>query len=308
MLKKALTLSLFLSTSLFAANNLLEITPQIGGDWHVDNDRYKNEVDLTYGIKFGARVAPTWLVEVGYDRVDNADYSKKKYEKKAQSTDINRFYANLVKEFNTESSLSPYVLGGFGYEYITNNSYSMDSDSFGQYGVGLRWAAMEYLHFKTEVKHLISFDGRSDVVAMLGFTIPFGTYEAPQEITKTQVEPTPQPVLTHIREFKVQFPFDSSKIDSMYNEEIADFASYLKENPNQTAIIKGYTDSKGSEAYNQKLSERRANAIKESIINEGIDANRLDAQGYGESNPIADNESEEGRAKNRRVSAEVYQK
>ena len=313
MFKKSLVLSVMLSSSVFAANNLFEVTPQIGGDWHVDNDRYDNEIDLTYGIKFATRVAPTWLVEAGYERVDNADYTKKKFEKKQQSTDINRYYMNLVKEFETSTSVSPYLLGGVGYEDLSNNSYSMDDDMFAQYGVGLRWEAMKHLHFKTELRHLISFDGRSDVIAMLGFAIPFGTYAEPQKVVvQEEVIEEPvveaEPVLTHIHEFKAQFPFDSSVVDPKYNHDIADFAAYLKQNPNHTAIIKGYTDSKGSEAYNQKLSERRANAIKESIINEGIDASRLDAKGYGELEPVADNDTEEGRQRNRRVSAEVYQR
>ncbi|WP_297814200.1 OmpA family protein [uncultured Helicobacter sp.] len=294
-MKKILALSLVLSGSLFAANNLFEITPQVGGTFHIDNDRYKNSADLSYGLKFASRVAPSVLTEIGYDRADNAKGSQR-----GQSTDINRYYVNLVKEFDVWDKTSLYILGGFGYEDLTNNFQNMDSDFFGQYGVGLRHEVAEYLHLKTEIRHLASFDGRSDVVAMVGFSIPFGTY--------SQEESAPTPGLSHIHTFSVQFPFDSTNVSPEYNAEIADFAEYMKQNPDQTAIINGHTDSTGNPNYNQSLSERRATAVKDKIIEEGIAPERLEAKGYGETRPIADNATKEGRQKNRRVEAEVYNK
>jgi outer membrane protein OmpA-like peptidoglycan-associated protein len=71
---------------------------------------------------------------------------------------------------------------------------------------------------------------------------------------------------------------------------------------NQTNIkIYGYTDSKGSDEYNLSLSEKRANSVRAYLISKGLVANRFEAVGQGEVDPIADNETEEGRAKNRRV-------
>ncbi|PZT48392.1 calcium-binding protein [Helicobacter valdiviensis] len=304
MLKKALSLSLVLCGSLFAADNLFEVTPQVGGNFHISNDKFKNNADLTYGLKFANRVTPGVLVEVGYERLDNVDYSHAHYD-----TDVNRFYMNVVKEFEVWNKVSPYILGGFGYEHISDSLYSVDSAIFGQYGVGLRWEAFENLHLKTELRHLISFDGRSDVVAMLGFSIPFGKFqkEEPQvSIAPSKPEVAPAPTLSHIHTFSVQFPFDSTAINPQYDAEIKDFAEYLKNNPNQTATISGHTDSTGAKGYNQKLSERRATAVKNRIIEHGIDAKRLDAKGYGDSKPVATNATKEGRAKNRRVEAEVY--
>lgn len=297
-MKKFLALSLVLSGSLFAANNLFEITPQVGGTFHIDNDRYKDSAELSYGLKFASRIAPSVLAEIGYDRADSAKGSERN-----QSTDINRYYMNLVKEFDVWDKTSLYVLGGLGYEDLSSNFQNMDSDFFGQYGVGLRHEVAQYLHLKTEIRHLASFDGRSDVIAMVGFTIPFGVYAQAETPA-----PTPEPALSHIHTFSVQFPFDSTNIAPEYNAEIADFAEYMKQNPNQTAIINGHTDSTGNPAYNQKLSERRATAVKNKIIEEGIAAERLDARGYGETKPIADNATKEGRKQNRRVEAEVYTK
>jgi len=75
----------------------------------------------------------------------------------------------------------------------------------------------------------------------------------------------------------------------------------LKDNKDVEIEIRGYTDSQGSAAYNQKLSERRANTVMEYLIAQGIEASRLRAVGYGEADPIASNRTAEGRAKNRRI-------
>jgi outer membrane protein OmpA-like peptidoglycan-associated protein len=65
--------------------------------------------------------------------------------------------------------------------------------------------------------------------------------------------------------------------------------------------LSGYTDNKGSDSYNLKLSENRAKAVKDYLINQGIDQNRIQSKGYGSANPIAPNDTDENRAKNRRV-------
>ena len=70
-------------------------------------------------------------------------------------------------------------------------------------------------------------------------------------------------------------------------------------------IAVGHTDSIGTDAYNQKLSVRRAEAIKTYLVSKGIEANRVYTEGKGEKQPVADNKTKEGRAKNRRTEIEV---
>lgn len=78
-------------------------------------------------------------------------------------------------------------------------------------------------------------------------------------------------------------------------------ASVLKSNPKLRIVIEGHTDTVGAADYNLQLSDDRADAVRGTLIERGIPGNRLEAIGYGESRPIASNESELGRASNRRV-------
>ncbi|WP_298973064.1 OmpA family protein [uncultured Psychrobacter sp.] len=106
-------------------------------------------------------------------------------------------------------------------------------------------------------------------------------------------------------ELRVFFDNDKSTIKSQYQPEIAKVAEKMREYPNSTARVEGHASKTGPSArYNQRLSEARAVAVKSMLTNEfGIAPNRLTTVGYGYDQPIADNDTEEGRAMNRRVYA-----
>jgi len=103
-------------------------------------------------------------------------------------------------------------------------------------------------------------------------------------------------------EVDVNFAFNSSVITSEYDSELGVAAQTLRDNPQIRATVEGHTDSVGTDQYNQWLSERRAEAVRELLIaHDGVNASQINAVGYGESKPIADNNTEAGRAQNRRV-------
>ena len=106
-------------------------------------------------------------------------------------------------------------------------------------------------------------------------------------------------------ELRVFFDNDKSAIKNQYQAEIGKVAEKMREYPNSTAVIEGHASKTGPSArYNQRLSEARAVAVKSMLTNEfGIAPNRLSTVGYGYDQPIADNNTEEGRAMNRRVYA-----
>ena len=101
------------------------------------------------------------------------------------------------------------------------------------------------------------------------------------------------------------FDFDKSVLKPEGKAKLDDLTSKIKGVTLEVIIAVGHTDSVGSDAYNQKLSLRRAEAVKAYMVSKGIEANRVYTEGKGEKQPVADNKTAEGRAKNRRVEIEV---
>jgi len=118
-------------------------------------------------------------------------------------------------------------------------------------------------------------------------------------------EPEPEMRTITVR-LDVEFEFDKAVVRAIYGDELQAVANAMKVHDDITLALEGHTDSRGSEAYNQGLSERRAAAVKAKIVEDyGIDPNRITTVGYGESRPIETNDTEEGRAQNRRVVGEM---
>lgn len=141
--------------------------------------------------------------------------------------------------------------------------------------------------------------------------------QAPVVVPPPGPEPAPvvdspasaaQPVIIEKGRQTLDVEFDTNKsiIKKGYYKDIDDLAGVMKQYPNLNVVIEGHTDDVGKAAYNTKLSQKRAEAVKKYMVEKGgIDANRIKAQGFGEDKPIASNKTEEGRQKNRRVEAAV---
>jgi len=99
----------------------------------------------------------------------------------------------------------------------------------------------------------------------------------------------------------ITFPSNGSQLMSDFYDVLDSVAIVLEEFEKTTIVVAGYTDSRGSDAYNQKLSENRANAVAAYLKTRKVNELRFDTVGFGERNPIADNSTAEGRALNRRV-------
>ena len=101
------------------------------------------------------------------------------------------------------------------------------------------------------------------------------------------------------------FDFNKSVIKPEGKAKLDDLIGKIKDINLEVIIAVGHTDSVGSDAYNQKLSIRRSEAVKAYMVSKGIEKNRVYTEGKGEKQPVADNKTAEGRAKNRRVEIEV---
>ena len=132
--------------------------------------------------------------------------------------------------------------------------------------------------------------------------------EVPVEVVKVVhdtviVKPEPNWVLVG-----VNFEFDKATLLPEAYPILEHAYETLKENPEMKVEIQGHTDSKGSEKYNEKLSQERAQTVYNYLVDEGIDPSRMITVGYGENKPIADNSTEQGRAFNRRIEFRVLNK
>ncbi len=99
----------------------------------------------------------------------------------------------------------------------------------------------------------------------------------------------------------VLFDTNSSDIKSIYHPLFTNAIKVLNMNPGLTVEVQGHTDSRGSDAYNMALSQRRAESVKSELVSQGISGDRLTTKGFGESSPVAPNDTASGRAQNRRV-------
>ncbi len=113
--------------------------------------------------------------------------------------------------------------------------------------------------------------------------------------------PAPKKVVDRLT-VHVNFDSDKARVRKADEAELAQAIEFIRKYPGFQVSIEGHTDSRGSEKYNQSLSERRAAAVKKYLLDHGIEGgNRIDTAGFGETKPIADNATEKGRFENRRV-------
>lgn len=197
-------------------------------------------------------------------------------------------------------------------------------------GGGVRWMLGDRLGVRLDARNIHSIDeNENDILVTAGLNFYMGKVKAdPVETapldsdgdgvtddrdrcpgtpagTRVDADGCPLPVaqVASIK-LKVNFAFDSDVVQEQYFSDLSELAEFLKRFDDLQVDVEGHTDSIGPEDYNQQLSQRRAKAVVDMLVNQyGIEASRLEPKGYGESQPVASNDTEEGRAENRRVMA-----
>lgn len=169
-------------------------------------------------------------------------------------------------------------------------------------GIGAAVGALaSILDGKKEADEILA---RAAIGAVVGGSI--GAYMDAQEeriarIPGTSVERLDRNTLLVKFESDVLFQVNSSDLGGRSRDTLSQMTGVLRDYPKTAVVIQGHTDSTGSDAHNQKLSERRAGSVHRFFSNQGIPQQRLIAMGYGETMPVADNTTESGRRLNRRV-------
>lgn len=334
-MKKILLSTVACATMMLAANNdyKYEITPLFGGSVSEHNtdldDNFANA-----GLALGFNQTDSFFdqIELGFLRsIEDVDYQNVAN----RDTGITRVFTNLVKDYSLNDSVSLYTLAGFGVEVFDDEFAGNEDGLFGNYGIGLKLQVFEDVALKTDVRHLIETDhGDNTLLYNVGLAMSFGKVEKPAPVVEKPAPVKPAPVAAPkdsdndgvidsldqcpdtmakakvdavgcmtLVDLNINFDTDKAVIKDSYNSRIAEFANMMKANPKLKASIEAHTDSDGSNAYNQKLSEKRAASAVKALKDLGVEEARIKAVGYGETKPVASNATKEGKAQNRRVEA-----
>ena len=323
-----IALAMLVAAPLAAANAGVTVTPLMLGytfqDTEHNNDKlttsHELQDDLFVGAALGVELTPWLGFEAEYSQVKgDVDPNAGEYKEKNIA---GNFYAtsDLITK-NYDSKIKPYVLLGAGhYKYEFDNAAlgyrDGEEGTLGNAGVGAFFRLNDALSLRTEARGTYHFDEQFwNYTALAGLNVVLGGHlkpaapvveVAPVE-TVAPVQPAPQELTEDLNmELRVFFDTNKSNIKDQYKPEIAKVAEKLVEYPNATARIEGHTDNTGPRALNERLSLARANSVKSSLVNEyNVDPARLSTQGFAWDQPIADNNTKEGRAMNRRVFATI---
>lgn len=329
---KKIIISSFLASSLLLATEYkYEVTPIVG---YVDT---KQHVDIEDHAVFGIGVSRNLdksifsQLEIGLLQSASADYDKANSNK---DTKITQIFLNGLKDYKMNDSFKLYALAGLGYERISNVQFNNESDPFFNYGVGAAYTFANDLALRLDVRHQLKFDGDKNLLYTLGLAIPFGEKATTKkedpiiEETKIELDSDNDGVIDSIDKcpntlkdvivdssgceildtpanLGIVFETNSDTIKSADISKFEKYATYLKTVSTSKIIIEAHTDSVGNAKYNLDLSQRRAKSAKEQLISMGVSANRIEAIGYGETNPIVTNDTATNREKNRRVTAKI---
>lgn len=300
---------------------------------HFDHDLdIRNDSAYTVGVGYGIRE------NTGLELT----YARHNLETALGDDDLRQWNLDLVHSpdvtYGSNGRLSPYVVGGLGHNEYSSDVETFASFGGGlklaiNERVDWRAGARAYygfdddnLHFGMETALVVRLGSSSTPRRVEPTPAPAAApaqASAPAE-TDTDGDGVPDSrddcpdtprnhrvdnrgctiMLEEVEriDLRVQFEFDRAEVQQQFLADIRRVADFLRANPGTVAELEGHTDSVGDAAYNQGLSERRVNAVRQVLISQfGIEEGRITAVGYGESRPAESNDTPEGRASNRRV-------
>jgi OmpA-OmpF porin, OOP family len=193
---------------------------------------------------------------------------------------------------------SGYVVGGQGDNIVVTNPYSDANNPAGLCWRGAFWDPSNAQKGCDE--DLIPKPPPPPVAPVV---VPPAPAPAPRPVVPVAPPKVVSEKVTYAAD--AFYDFDKATLKPEGKAKLDELASKIKDFTLEVVIAVGHTDSVGSDAYNQKLSLRRAESVKAYLVSKGIEANRVYTEGKGKKQPLADNKTADGRAKNRRVEIEV---
>lgn len=282
-----------------------------------------DETGYTLGVGYG--LTDNLAAELNYTRISSMNTLAGRDRLRALRLDM------LYTVDNSIGVMSPFFVGGLG-----DSKFDSNHDTTLNLGAGVKYRFNDRIEWRTAARTFFGFDdGTYDFGIDTGLLFRLGAAPAP-----ARVEPSPMPAAAQVVdtdgdgvpddrdacpntprnyavdergcpivieevariELSVQFEFDRSEVRAEYFDDIRRVADFLNQHDDVVAELEGHTCNMGEEDYNQGLSERRANAVRQVLIDRfGVSPARVSAAGYGEARPVADNGTLDGRVRNRRV-------
>jgi OmpA-OmpF porin, OOP family len=314
-----------ISSGVLADNHKFEVQVGVGREFFEEA-----RDDATVGnLGFGYVLNKNWTLETiasGFSTQDsntNVDIDGRQYR------------LDALYNIDTTSLWRPYVAFGVGDQSLKAKGFKNDRDTLVNLGAGLKHSLGGNWEFRSDIRAFNSLDREyTDLAVNAGISYLFGAEpvkaapvvaapapkadvdsdgdgvfdskdKCPDTPKQYKVDAVGCPMeLTETVAVKLGVKFDTAKsiVKDEYLDDIGNLAKFMNQYANTVVTVEGHTDSQGADAYNEKLSQQRAEAVKQVLITKfGIDAERITAKGFGEAQPIADNKTAAGREENRRV-------
>ena len=316
------------------------LTGQVGG-MRLDSARNTRDNDVWWSVGFGRFFGNNLSLDLEYDEFSGTFKEYASVGPGVTYDQWKLSNVGLMARYHFgDRALRPYVAAGLGY-LKHRSVLDEGHDPAISLGLGLQGKLAKHWSARAQLLYRRDWDGSSypersgfsDWIYSIGLSFDFGGTTPPPPPPKPQEAPPPPPpnpdldgdgvpnerdkcpntrpgavvdldgceVEAVIELEGVYFDFDKATIKPEGKVVLNEAAALLQKHERVVVEVAGHTDSVGTDAYNQGLSERRANAVRDYLTGKGVKASRLTARGYGESRPVASNDTKEGRAENRRV-------
>jgi len=301
----------------------VSISPFIGG-YQFDEDQPLRRNRLVYGVRLGYDLTDSWETELV------GDYVRAESFPGTSDNSVWSYRLDLLYNFMPRTTVVPYLAGGVGgvhLEYPKSRGGDLSEPTV-NFGGGVKFFLTDSVALRLDGRHIWDFsndnfrhEAYSNWEYSAGVSFLFGGQAPVPAAARQEAAPEPaqapkeaplevpaaQPTPGHYKycvTLPIEFDIDQATIRPQYRDDVARVGNFMKKYPTTTAVIEGHTDNVGTYNHNMELSQQRAESVVNYLAdNYGIDRSRLAAKGYGFTHPVADNSTEQGRQKNRRIEA-----
>ena len=291
------------------------VSPFIGG-YIYDHRQPLRENRIVYGGRLGYDWTKNWATEAVFD------YVWAQLKTSDSELDAYSYRLDMLYNVSSPSNVVPYLALGGGGETLRYWHHDVTDPTL-NVGGGVKFFMTDNIALRADARYLLDFGDSTTYhnwEYSAGLTFLFGGKKpvaaakpapapeaAPQAETPVEQAPAAEPTPGHYKycvTMHIEFDIDRALIRPEYRDEVAKVGDFMKKYPTTTAVIEGHTDNVGTYNHNMELSQRRAESVVNYLVeNFGIDRSRLTAKGQGFTHPVADNATDEGRQKNRRIEA-----